>query len=253
MLRWICARSDEQRSNRRYAKPYLSARGGGRRTLETAVIGLGPWARDRGAKLVLCPDLQETGEVACDTGSPLAAVRERWAGDADLLDFSNARPTARNPLRPPRSSTARFPGVVRQLGGAVQVEEGWEVKKGLNKDTGAALLGRLERFLAWLRPREERTVVVVAHHNVFLALLRVSFRAPPRPAPSTALPALRRAALTPASKRAVNCEVRKYEFDCAAPAAQPTGLPGQAGWAAVQPAISASDEARGLSLFPAPC
>ena len=114
-----------------------------RRTLQTAIGGLGAWARDKEGRRLICnADLQETGEVACDSGSP--DISTNFAGELDVLDFS-------------------------------QLEDGWERKDGINKDLPVPLKTRLTRFQEWLAKRPERRVVVVAHHNVFLALLRVSF------------------------------------------------------------------------------
>jgi len=126
------------------------------RTLQTALGGLGPWLRAKGGRRLICnADLQETGQVACDTGSPLPTVQEMFAADHGIIDWS-------------------------------EVPEGWHLKEGINKDLPAPLKARISRFQEWLAAREETTVVVVAHHNVFLALLKVSF---------------------------LNCEVRKYKFD----------------------------------------
>mmetsp|Transcript_39350 Transcript_39350/g.93078 ORF Transcript_39350/g.93078 Transcript_39350/m.93078 type:complete len:250 (-) Transcript_39350:179-928(-) len=143
------------------------------RTIQTALLGLEKWlAAKEGRKLMLMPDLQETGEVACDTGSPVETIKESFKAQAHLLDFSCMR-------------------------------DGWELKEGPNKDTAEAIKARLARFTSWLASRPERSVVVVAHHNLFLGLLKVSFR---------------------------NCEVRTLAFNT------------DGSWTPIKPLVSTSDE-----------
>ena len=53
-------------------------------------------------------------------------------------------------------------------------EDGCE-KTGRYAHTGPALAGRYRDFTRWLRARPERNIIVVAHHNVFLGLVGISF------------------------------------------------------------------------------
>lgn len=116
-----------------------------RRTVETAVLALKDWlGASPDQQLVLHPDLQETGAVPCDTGSPLSLLQSRFAGEANLLDLSCMR-------------------------------TGWELKQGDYADTGPTLRSRLQRFGCWLAKRPEQNIVIISHHNLLAALLGVTF------------------------------------------------------------------------------
>ena len=53
-------------------------------------------------------------------------------------------------------------------------EEEWHRKRGIYTD-GPMVPVRAGRFLHWLAARPERHIAVVGHHNIFLAMLRLSF------------------------------------------------------------------------------
>lgn len=115
------------------------------RTVETALRAFGGWVgASPGRRIVLKAELQETGDVPCDTGSPLLVLQERFATQAGALDFSN-------------------------------LWQGWEVKRGDFEDSGTALSARLLRFRDWLAARPESRIAVVGHHNFLVALLKVTF------------------------------------------------------------------------------
>jgi len=116
-----------------------------RRTLQTAIGAFGDWLlTDEGAgvPMVAHADIQETGEVDCDSGRPLSVVRGEFT--EDYLDWG-------------------------------EVSEHWNDKSGINRDNGPCLLSRLNRFRRWLASRPEERVALVAHHNVFLALTQTTF------------------------------------------------------------------------------
>ena len=146
-----------------------------RRTTETAIGALGKWLHAQPAAgrppVVLQSSLQETAEVLCDTGSRIPRLKS-WLDEesAGWLDFSALSPS-------------------------------WYVKEGINEERH--LKDRLQVFEEWLAGRPEKVVIVVAHHNVFLGLLGVSFK---------------------------NCECREYLF-----------RPNTAEWVAQTPGVSSCD------------
>merc|ERR1711988_1593067 len=59
-----------------------------RRTVQTALGAVKPWIESvAGRRVLLNADLQETGEVRCDTGSPLEELKEYFKDDAGLLNL----------------------------------------------------------------------------------------------------------------------------------------------------------------------
>ena len=87
-----------------------------RAAAQTVLGGLRPWANAKEGRRLIChPDLQETGEVLCDTGSPLSAVQDMFAEDSSILDWS-------------------------------AVPDGWQLKEGINRDLPDTLKARLRRF-----------------------------------------------------------------------------------------------------------
>lgn len=116
-----------------------------KRTVATALGAFGGWlCAARGRRVLLQADLQETGNVRCDTGSPLLELQKHFAKDAEFLDFMELQP-------------------------------GWEKKEGPYEDTGPALQARLGKFCDWIEGRPETRIAVVAHHNILAALLNVTF------------------------------------------------------------------------------
>ena len=113
-------------------------------------------------RVVFCPDIQETGEVDCDTGSPVGVMQDEFGEAHSWLPFDT-------------------------------LPADWWEKKALYQDTGVCLAARLTKFLEWARAQPQQHVIVVAHHNVFLALVGITFK---------------------------NCEVRAYTLaaECELPA-----------------------------------
>lgn len=127
-----------------------------RRTLQTAIGAFDEWLLSEegaGVPMVAHADIQETGEIDCDSGRPLSVIAPEFP--QHYLDMS-------------------------------LLSENWNAKNGINRDNGACLLSRLNRFRRWLASRPEERVALVAHHNVFLALTQTTF---------------------------LNCEVRSYDVD----------------------------------------
>ena len=120
-----------------------------RRTIQTAMHAFGDWVVARAAAgspvpIVLAPDIQETGDVLCDTGRPASEVRAEFEAAYPCLPFDT-------------------------------LPEDWCQKEGLYAHTGDALATRFRKFTRWLQGRPERNVLVVAHHNVFLGMFGISF------------------------------------------------------------------------------
>mmetsp|Transcript_15236 Transcript_15236/g.20021 ORF Transcript_15236/g.20021 Transcript_15236/m.20021 type:complete len:277 (-) Transcript_15236:162-992(-) len=113
-------------------------------------------------KILLHPDIQETGDIECDTGRPF---HEMWDEVASSL-----RPEMS--LRKEMFSTE-----------LLEANPRWYIKEGDYAHNGKSIRERLCRFTKWLQGRPETTIVVVGHHNAFLAMLECSF---------------------------MNCEVREY-------------------------------------------
>eukprot|EP00466_Bigelowiella_natans_P005647 jgi/Bigna1/89272/estExt_fgenesh1_pg.C_460086 len=118
-----------------------------RRTLQTALtafdghLSLG----NKGPLAFVCnADIQETGEINCDCGRPLSEVKEEFKKH-DFIDFS-------------------------------YIQEDWHEKKDDYRDQGPLLTKRFNRFKKWMLERPEKDVIVVAHHNIFLANLGISFQ-----------------------------------------------------------------------------
>lgn len=121
-----------------------------RRTLQTALNAFGSWIKTeaKNGKLIkfICnADIQETGEINCDCGSPLSTIRSEFEKEHPFIDFS-------------------------------ELAEDWHLKVGEYRDQGPLLTKRFNRFTRWLMDQPEETIVVVAHHNIFLANLGISFK-----------------------------------------------------------------------------
>jgi broad specificity phosphatase PhoE len=155
-----------------------------RRTTETAIGAFDRWLQSQPTTtrpaVVLQSGLQETANVLCDTGSRIPRLKS-WLDSSteSYLDFSTLSPT-------------------------------WYVKDGINDE--ANLKERLGLFEQWLAERSEEVVIIVAHHNVFLGLLGVTFK---------------------------NCEVREYAFQSDAPGGSIFSKAPK--WTALSPTISACD------------
>ncbi|EAW11318.1 uncharacterized protein ACLA_090110 [Aspergillus clavatus NRRL 1] len=104
-----------------------------RRTIYTAYESFKPvFAKHTDMKLVLLPDVQETSDVACDTGSDPDALQKEMDEKRVPVDLS-------------------------------LVHEGWNTKTGRYAPTNAAIKNRAREARRWLKARPEKEIVVVTH------------------------------------------------------------------------------------------
>ncbi|KAJ5267176.1 phosphoglycerate mutase family protein [Penicillium angulare] len=102
-----------------------------RRTIYTALESFKPvFEAHPDMKLIALPDVQETSDVACDTGSEPQALRDEFAGKN--VDFE-------------------------------LVHEAWNNKAGRYAPINSALKGRARAARQWLKARPEKDIVVVTH------------------------------------------------------------------------------------------
>ncbi len=101
-----------------------------KRTLYTSLITFYPWLQAKQIKVIALPELQETSDLPCDTGSPICDLLKEFAGKP--VDFSLVLP-------------------------------GWDSKKGKFAPTAPAIENRAADARAWLLQRPEKEVVVVSH------------------------------------------------------------------------------------------
>lgn len=102
-----------------------------RRTIYTALESFGPvFDSHPGTKLIALPDVQETSDVPCDTGSDPSVLKEEFAGKPVDLDM---------------------------------VYEGWNNKTGRFAPTNKALKERALAARRWLKARPEKEIIVVTH------------------------------------------------------------------------------------------
>ncbi|KAJ5596097.1 hypothetical protein N7450_002555 [Penicillium hetheringtonii] len=102
-----------------------------RRTIYTAFESFGPvFDAHPDMKLIALPDVQETSDVPCDTGSDPQALKEEFAGKPIDLDL---------------------------------VHDGWNNKTGRFAPTNKALKERARAARRWLKARPEKEIIVVTH------------------------------------------------------------------------------------------
>ena len=100
-----------------------------RRTIYTALYGFHPLIEE-GMRIIALPELCETADVPCDTGSDIELLREEMKNKP--VDLS-------------------------------MVKAGWNVKTGKWAPTSDALEKRARESRQWLRARSESEIVVVSH------------------------------------------------------------------------------------------
>lgn len=100
-----------------------------RRTLYTALHAF-PSELEKGMKVIALPELQETSDLPCDTGSDIDILRDEFKDKPVDLGL---------------------------------VEKGWDSKKGRWAATSTAIEKRARTARVWLRAREEEDIVVVTH------------------------------------------------------------------------------------------
>lgn len=101
-----------------------------RRTIYTALLSFPSPINDRKVSVIALPELQEIGDLACDTGSDLGVLSKEMADRP--IDLS-------------------------------LVEKGWEIKEGRWAPTGEAIEKRAREARQWLRARPEKEIALVAH------------------------------------------------------------------------------------------
>ncbi|KAJ9307041.1 hypothetical protein DTO217A2_3461 [Paecilomyces variotii] len=110
-----------------------------RRSLYTALEAFKP-AIARGVKVVALPELQETSDIACDTGTEVSELAREFSVElgpsGPVVDLSLLKP-------------------------------GWWVKKGKYAPSSSALIARAKDARQWLRARPEKEIVVVGHGGFF--------------------------------------------------------------------------------------
>ena len=101
-----------------------------KRTIYTALLGFGDVLQKRGLKVIALPELQETSDMPCDTGSTPEELVKEFAGKPVDLQF---------------------------------VKEGWNCKRGKWAPTPTAIDKRAWDARLWLKARPEKHIVVVTH------------------------------------------------------------------------------------------
>ncbi|OJJ64283.1 hypothetical protein ASPSYDRAFT_26293 [Aspergillus sydowii CBS 593.65] len=107
-----------------------------RRTMYTALQSFEPvFKANPNMKLILLPDIQETSDVPCDTGSDPEVLRKEIEEKGLPVDASF-------------------------------VTDGWNVKTGRYAPTNAAVGGRARTARRWLKSRPEKEIAMVSHGGV---------------------------------------------------------------------------------------
>ncbi|MCJ1450067.1 hypothetical protein MMC28_000395 [Mycoblastus sanguinarius] len=100
-----------------------------RRTIYTTLYSFKPDI-ERGVKVIALPEVQETADVPCDTGSDVGILREEMKDKP--IDLS-------------------------------RVKEGWNSKTGKWAPTAGAIGNRAKEARQWLKARPEKEIVLVTH------------------------------------------------------------------------------------------
>ena len=100
-----------------------------RRTIFTTLLGFKPEI-DRGMAIIALPEIQETADVPCDTGSDIEVLKDEMKDKP--VDLT-------------------------------RVMEGWNSKTGRWAPTAGALEKRAKEARQWLKARPEKEIVVVTH------------------------------------------------------------------------------------------
>ena len=100
-----------------------------RRTIYTSILAFQPIIA-RGSWIIALPELQETADLPCDTGSDVIVIEQEYAGKP--VDIS-------------------------------AVPDDWNSKQGRWAPIAAALEKRAKEVREWLRKRPEKEIVVVTH------------------------------------------------------------------------------------------
>ena len=101
-----------------------------KRTLNTALIAFEPVLKEKGLNVIAMPELQETSDLPCDTGSSLEVLAKEFEG----------KPVDLNLVKP-----------------------GWDSKRMKWAPTTTAIVKRAGDARRWLMARPEKEIVVVSH------------------------------------------------------------------------------------------
>jgi broad specificity phosphatase PhoE len=101
-----------------------------KRTIYTALLGFGDDLASKNLKVIGLPELQETSDLPCDTGSDPDVIQKEFAGKP--VDLSLVQPD-------------------------------WNSKKGKWAPTAKAIEARAREARLWLMNRPEKEIVVVTH------------------------------------------------------------------------------------------
>lgn len=104
-----------------------------RRTIHTALLSFHSPINDRKVPVIALPELQEIGNLPCDTGSDLDVLIKEMADKPVDLSL---------------------------------VEKGWEIKEGRWAPIEGALVKRAREVRQWLRARPEKEIALVSHHGL---------------------------------------------------------------------------------------
>ncbi|KAK5123482.1 hypothetical protein LTR85_002520 [Meristemomyces frigidus] len=101
-----------------------------KRTMYTALLGFGKDIESKGLKVIALPELQETSDLPCDTGSSPAELAKELEGKPVDLSL---------------------------------VQQGWNNKRSRWAPTASAIEKRAKDARQWLLARPEKDIVVVTH------------------------------------------------------------------------------------------
>ena len=101
-----------------------------KRTLYTALIAFGPVLKEKKLKVIALPELQETSDLPCDTGSSPEELGKLFEGENVDLDL---------------------------------VKPGWNSKRMKWAANAPAIERRAREARQWLLARPEKEIVVVSH------------------------------------------------------------------------------------------
>ena len=104
-----------------------------KRTIYTALRSFPDVIEKRKLHVISIPELQETSDLPCDTGSPVEELKREFAGQPVSFDL---------------------------------LEPNWFIKKGKWAAEARAIEGRARTARQWLRDRPEKHIVAVTHGGV---------------------------------------------------------------------------------------
>lgn len=101
-----------------------------KRTINTALLSFEPVIKEKGLKVIALPELQETSDLPCDTGTSPEVLAKEYEG----------KPVDLNLVKP-----------------------GWDNKRMKWAPTATAIEKRAGDARRWLMARPEKEIVVVSH------------------------------------------------------------------------------------------